>query len=279
MKKITVIFVGLIASFIMAQSSGYAAVSGLYPNINTGSMNWKDGSVPGANPVAFIWNDSLYPSGNGDDYTLFFYADSECEDDDKVGEMKIKNSCYAVLHPCNARAIFEPDTTYYYVVASDTDDDDDIDDDDDFSEPIGFTVDYSDIDFTSLGCEPTLKCATCFAQNDLSLSKRLKSLLAKTSNFIFSPSTAHAAINFPGYVILVVTDIMGTPINNAVVRLDSNTMGTRTLTSMDGIGVTLARGGTYQVTVTNSYLDVFFAPSSIYVEPCFQTTIIRVIVQ
>lgn len=259
----------------MAQSSGYAAVSGLYPNINTGSMNWKDGSVPGANPVAFIWNDSLCPLGNGEDYTLFFYADSECEDDDKVGEMKIENSCYAVLHPCNARAIFEPDTTYYYVVASD------IDEDDDFSDPIGFTVDYSDIDFASLGCEPILKCATCFAKNDLSLSKRLKSLLENASNFLLSPSTAHATtFNFPGFVILLATDTIGAPIENVVVTLNCNTSSTRTLTSMiNGCYVELVSGGTYQVTVNNPYYDAFVCPSSIYIEPCFQITVIRVIAQ
>jgi len=192
--------------------------------------------------------------------------------------MKIQNSCYAVLHPCNARAIFEPNTTYYYVVASDMDDDDD--DDDDFSEPIGFTVDYSDIDFASLGCEQTLKCTNCFAQNDFSLSKRLKNLLAKTSNFLFSPSAAHATINFPGFVILVATDIMGTPIDNVVVRLNSNTTCTHTLTSMiNGCDIGLARGGTYQVTVDNPYYDVSYVESPIYVEPCFQITILRVIAQ
>jgi len=278
MKKITIIFVSLVTCFIMAQSSGYAAVSGLYPNINTGTMNWKDGSVPGANPAAFIWNDSMCSLGNGEDYTLFFYADSECEDDDKVGEMKIQNSCYAVLHPCNARAIFESNTTYYYIVASDIDDD--IDEDDDFSDPIGFTIDYSDIDFASLGCEPILKCATCFAQNDLSLSKRLKNLLAKTSNFLFSPSTAHAVINFPGYVILMVTDIMGTPIDNVVVKLNSNITCTRTLTSMtNGLDINMVSGGTYQVTVDNPYYDVSYFESPIYVKPSFQITVIRVIAQ
>jgi hypothetical protein len=261
----------------MAQSSGYAAVSGLYPNINMGSMNWKDGSVPGANPGAFIWNDNLCPSGDGEDYTLFFYADSECEDDDKVGEMKIKNSCYAVLHPCNARAIFEPNTTYYYVVAKDDDDDDD---DDDFSDPIGFTVDYSDIDFASLGCEPILKCATCFAQNDLSLSERLKNLLAKTSNFLFSPSIAYAYIDLPGYIILLATDRMGNPVENVVVRLESQYKGAYVLTSMiNGCDVDLASAATYQVTVDNPYYDVSYVESPIYVEPCFQITVIRVIAQ
>ena len=280
MKKITAIFVGMITCFIMVQSSGYAAVSGLYPNINTGTMNWKDGAVPGANPVAFIWNDSLCPLGDGEDYTLFFYVDSDCDDDDKVGEMKIKNNCYTVLHPCNARAIFEPNITYYYVVASDIDNDDDIDDDDDFSEPIGFSVDYSDIDFGSLGCEPILKCATCFAQNDLSLSERLKNLLVTTSNFIFSPSTAHATIDFPGYVILLVTDVTGAPIKDVVVTLKSDTSGTNTLTStINGLDIDLARRGTYRITVDNPYYDAFVCPSSIYVEPSFQVTIVRVIAQ
>ncbi len=276
MKKITAIFVGLIACFIMTQSSGYADVSGLYPDINTGHMNWKDGSVPGANQVAFMWNDNLCPSGNGGDYTLFFYADSDCDEDDKVGEMKIQNCYYVVLHPCNARAIFEQDTTYYYVVASD------IDDDDEFSKSIGFTVDYSDIDFASLGCDPILKCANCFAQNDLSLSKRLKNLLVTTSNFIFSPSTAHAAMDFPGYVILVVTDAMGVPIKNVIVTLNKiNDSGTCLLTSMiNGCDVNLASGGTYRITVEHTSYDNFSYPSStIYVEPYFQSTVIGIMAQ
>ena len=160
------------------------------------------------------------------------------------------------------------------------DDDDDIDDDDDFSEPIGFSVDYSNIDFGSLGCEPILKCATCFAQNDLSLSERLKNLLVTTSNFIFSPSTAHAAIDFPGYVILLVTDVMGAPIKDVVVTLKSNTSGTNTLTStINGLDIDLARRGTYQVTVDNPYYNVSYVESPIYVEPCFQITIVRVIAQ
>jgi hypothetical protein len=274
MKRITTVFVACLVYFVITLGSGSAAIYPDYPDMFTGSMNYTD------NPVAFMWYDDQHMFGQGGDYTLHFYEDAQCQLE--VGQMRIRNECYTVLDPCQACQMFTSGVTYYYTVGvySDDDDDDDgdedeDDDDDDATDPVEFVIDLGDVP-AALGCQ----CQTMASvfQDNLTITKRVIRLLKVASNFLFSPSTAHATYGFPGYFVIQAEHPAGYPAKYLEGTLNheyySNTYPL--MTRENGCDITYASGGPYRLYVYGVQ-DYYPYPYTINVAPCFQVTAVRVV--